>query len=479
MIKRISLAAVVLLVLSIPNIIQACTCMGTPSPCESYAGASAVFIGYVNRVEPDNADIEATYLEQTAYVQVEKSFKGASEGAEIVLHQPSHNCAPKFKAKQRYLMYSDYHDKEMTWEVYGCGRSTSIEYAGDDLLFLYGLPESANKTRISGEITQYEDTPEKGFSRINTLAGLKVKIIGPEKTYEAYTDKNGVYEIYDLPPEKYSIEPEIPFGLKIRFPMPFGPIDYSDRKLFKVELTQSSCAGSDFVMSSDTSLSGKVFGANGEIMPRVCLDLVPADKPADRYFHIFDCTEKDGRYEMKEIPPGKYLVVINNDGKISGDEPFNTAYYPGVFEKERATIITIKEGEKLENYDIHIPSQAPTNVIEGVLLYSDGVPVGHESIEFKGEGNPTNFELDANMGTDEQGHFSIRVLQGTTGWLHGYMLLYFGKYRDCPQANKLLLGKDNRMIKVETVPIKIEVNNDVRNIKLVLPFPFCSRKEKQ
>lgn len=31
-----------------------------------------------------------------------------------------------------------------------------------------------------------------------------------KKTYETKTDENGVFEIYDLPPGKYFIEPEMP-----------------------------------------------------------------------------------------------------------------------------------------------------------------------------------------------------------------------------------------------------------------------------
>ena len=42
-----------------------------------------------------------------------------------------------------------------------------------------------------------------------------IKIIGAQKTYETKTDKGGVFEIYDLPPGKYSIEPEMPAGWKI------------------------------------------------------------------------------------------------------------------------------------------------------------------------------------------------------------------------------------------------------------------------
>jgi hypothetical protein len=477
--KNFFIAIAFLMLLSSEQGARACSCGGQPSPCEAYTGASAVFVGYVSKIEPESKDLnEAIYNEQTAWVQVERTFKGAKE-AEIIFHQPGHNCAPKFKAGDRWLFYATYHKDTKTWEVYGCGRSSPVDQAHDDLLFLEGLPRSLTRARISGEISQYEQTPEKGFTRVRVMTGLKVKIIGEKKTYEIYTDANGVYEIYDLPRGKYAIEPEIPPGMKIRFPMPFGPVAFSENRTFKVESRARSCAGSDFVLCSDSRISGRVFGANGEVMPRVCLNLWPANKPADRYFRISDCTESDGSYEITEIPPGDYIVVVNDDGKMSGDEPFPTAYYPGVFEKEKAAVITISEGTKLDGYDIHIPSQSKTVLIQGVLLYSDGRPVSKEGISFKVEKENPSFEGSYTTLTDDQGRFTFKLLQGTVGLLKGEMDLYESKFSDCPHIRKLLLKKQENalMLQVETKPMRIEVDDDIKDIKLIFPFPLCPKRE--
>ena len=464
------------LVISGDKSATACTCAGQVSPCAAYAGASAVFTGTVTRIESEkpvkDQQRQEEYGEQVAYVRVERTFKGVI-GQEIVFHQPGHNCAPKFKVGARWLFYAHYHEKSKTWEVLGCGRSNQIENASDDLLYLYGLPQSATRTRISGVLKHYEDTPEKGFSLIRNISGARVRIVGEQKTYEMYTDQNGVYEIYDLPPGKYAVVPEIPFGLKVRFPMPFGPVDYSNRTEVTIELKANSCAGSNFVLSSYSSITGTVFGANGQVMPRVCLDLVPADGTPDHYFRIFDCTKADGRYELKEIPPGEYLIVVNKTGKITGDTPFGIAYYPGVFDKDKATGITVRLGDRLEKHDIQISSQALTSIVEGVLLFSDGRPVAKEFIDFKAEGDG-NVERSARAVTDEQGRFSFRVLRGTAGWLRGYILAYRGKFLDCPYIDKLLEGRTNNMIDVEAKQIRIEVSDDIRNVKVVFQFPFCA-----
>ncbi len=457
----------------------ACSCGGYPSPCQAYNSADAVFIGVVTKIDPDKTGDDLTYNEQIAIVKIEKLFKGSQDLPEITLHQPAHNCAPKFKAGERYLFYANFNKDSKTWEVYGCGRNSSLDSAYDDLLYLNALPESAKRTRISGAIKHYEETPEKGFSLVKMLPGIKVKIRGEKKTIEVFTDSHGIYEVYDLPVDKYTIEPEIPFGLKIRFPMPFGLVSYSKDQSFTVEAQTNSCAGADFVLSSNSVITGKVFDAFGEPIDRVCLDLIPADKSPDRYFRIFDCTEEGGKFKLEEMPPGKYLIVVNARGIISGDEPFKPVYYPGVFEKEKATVITITEGSRPKNLDIRIPTQQPTTIIQGVLLYSDGQPVAKEFVDFKTESNEVGVTRNASTVTDEQGRFSMKVLQDSVGWLRGYIMLYRGKFADCSHINKLLEGTGGNMVEVETSRIKYEAQKDNKEIKLVFSLPFCPKKSKQ
>jgi hypothetical protein len=138
-----------------------------------------------------------------------------------------------------------------------------IDRAADDLLYLQGLPKSASTTRLSGAFSHYEEDAEKGFTHVKNIIGAKVRISGESKGYEVYTDKNGVFEIIGLPPGKYTIEPEIPVGLKLRFPIHYGAIDYSDRKNIKLILNEKSCASVDFILSSNNRIAGRVFGAAG------------------------------------------------------------------------------------------------------------------------------------------------------------------------------------------------------------------------
>ena len=230
--------------------IDACSCARYPTVCDSYQKADAVFIGVVQSV---NNKLFDEYSGQVAHIQIEKSFKGMAQ-PEVIFRTEGSSCDKIYKEGQRWLFYAYYDQKTKRWNTAACDRSTTIDEAGDDLLYLQGLPKSASTTRLSGELTDYEDDPEKGFTRVKNIIGAKVKITGEGKDYEVYTDKNGVFEILGLPPGKYSVEPEIPPGLKLRFPIPHGAIDLSDRtdpKLILI-LKEKSCASIDFVLGSNT-----------------------------------------------------------------------------------------------------------------------------------------------------------------------------------------------------------------------------------
>jgi hypothetical protein len=473
----------------------ACDCANRMSPGEAYGRAAAVFTGVVKRVEIDSAKDQAgakdqtggkdqagdsTIADQLAYVQVEKGYKGVKEG-EIVLHQPDDGCAPMFRAGQRWLFYANYQQGSETWVVEGCSRSRGIDFAADDLLYLGRLPQSASQTRISGVVSQYEQSPQSGFSLVKNVAGAKVKIAGQDKTYEATTDKNGVYEIYGPVPGRYTIQVEAPPGFRIRFPIPFGPAILPEGEAARVDLTPNSSTGADFVVSSDNTISGRVLDPAGAPIANICVDLVPSIVTPGHPFKIDDCTKQDGRYELKQVPPGDYVIVLNRGKKPTASEPYQHWFYPGVLARNKAAVVTVSQGAKLDGYDIRIPRKIPTVVLQGVMSYSDGKPVAREKVSFKADAdNPNpNFDRDAITLTDDQGRFSLPIIQGSTGTLAGATFLSESSFPDCPEIKKLLDAKHQESVEAQTEPVRIDQTTagmDIKNIKLVFGFAACEKK---
>jgi hypothetical protein len=466
------------LLLIAPNVANGYSCGGFPTICDAFASADAVFIGIVRKVErrepKKNGEPSDILSGQITYVQVENVFKG-EDISEAIFHTRLTSTRLIYREGQQWLFYAYYDKKSQTWRIRDCDRNTLVENAADDLRYLQALPASAQKTRLSGALERFENDPVKGLSRDENLSGVKVKVSDGKKTYEVYTDSNGAYEIYGLPPGQYDVQPEIPHGLKLRFKFRHGEIDYSEGKGVKVALKEKSCANVDFTFSADPFISGKVIGADGRPMPNVCLSLQPKGKTiADNW--LFDCADEQGRYELREIPPGDYIIVVNHDGKISGDEPFPTTYYPGVFDKERAIVFSIANNDRLEDVDIHIPSQKARNLIQGVLMYSDGRPAANEFVGFKPEAAPEGYSGEGNTETDAEGRFSLNVLQGLKGRIFGFIYIYSGEYVNCPELEKL---RGRGVPAIETEPIHLEVTGDVQGLKLIFPFSYCAKAKRQ
>jgi hypothetical protein len=164
------------------------------------------------------------------------------------------------------------------WFAFTCGRSRGLGGAVDDLLYLENLKKVRGKTRTSGTLDGGWINPHLD------VAGKKIKIIGPKKTYEVKTDKDGVFEIYDLPPGKYFIEPEAPAGWKIdpswlRYSPSVVRNDFDEPELkslkqVSVILEPKKHAGVDIFFTVDNFVRGRVLGPKGKPMVNVCVYLL-------------------------------------------------------------------------------------------------------------------------------------------------------------------------------------------------------------
>lgn len=128
-------------------------------------------------------------------------------------------------------------------------------------------------------------------------------------------------------------------------------------------------AGVDIAFTVDNFARGRVVGPDGKPMHKVCVYLL---RPGRDGWGPSDCTDRQGRFEITSIPQGEYVLVANQDGKLSSHKPFARTFYPNVPERERAAVIMIGPGETVENLDIVISALEETITIQGVLRYSDG-----------------------------------------------------------------------------------------------------------
>lgn len=489
---------------------HACSCGRGPTVLGAYEWAEVVVVVRavsVEKAEPEKTAPEGQMSNGENYVdgvksttmRVEQVFKGSAKiGDEMIFAQGGGaDCIWTFNEKDignKYLFYLKRFGDSTAWVAGTCGRSNNVDHARDDLLYLNNLEKARGRTRISGTIGFAHDTGE-------SVAGRKIQIIGARKQYEVKTDENGVYEIYDVPAGKYEIVPEIPKGWKVaRFWLGYSPsfVGMEDRQSLKkipIILEEKKHAGLDLRLDIDNAIRGYIHDPTGRPMNGVCVHLVPADGTKGPY--LGDCTEEGGAFEIDEIPPGSYVIVVNDDGEIDSDEPFSTFYYPNVKKREDATVFHIGVGDFIENLQIHPTVEVETITVEGLFLYADGKPVASEWVSFMSpkEKKPAtkkpkaqsdnddeededdeDFEdEDARAQTDPNGRFSIKILKGSKGFLSGAMHTFVGEFENCPKLDRLIKQTGKDFLEIKTPPLEIFAQTNLYDVVLKYPFPSCKK----
>jgi hypothetical protein len=477
---------------------DACTCGPRPTVLESFEQSDEVVIlraVAVEKVEQNDDTEDEFYVDgvRSATLVVEKAFKGKLKVRdEIVFGQGNGaDCIWTFNEKsvgQQFLFYLTRPEKLAgdrylpsrkpgLWFTSFCGRSRGLAAATEDLLYLENIAKARGKTRISGVIGGGFAYPDIDVDE------KKVKIIGPKKTYETKTDKNGVFEIYDLPPGKYFVEPETPAGWKIdpyylRYSQSVvineetGRPEMKSPRQVAVMLEAKKHASIYIAFTVENSVRGRVLDPKGRAMRGVCVYML---RPGQDAWGPSDCTDEQGQFEITQIPEGEYVLVANQDGKLSSREPFSKIFYPNVMERERAAVINISPGERLTNLDIVIPKLEETVTITGILQYSDGKPVVEEWVKFKVSKADEKLDGDVSEKTDGAGRFTLTVLKGLTGELSAEEWLMKGIYKNCPKVDELIAKSEQNSVTVFSNIIKLTTEQDVFSAELTLPFPRCEK----
>ncbi len=347
--------------LPLPNMVVACALASKPTVLQAYDESDVVVIARAISVEKlsDQSEKPMTgTLVSSTTMEVEKVFKGNLRvGDKMVFGQGNGiRCTWVFYEDdigKEYLFYLDSPSKdEKLWYEHGLGRSHVLEHAADDLLYLNKMDNVRGRTRISGVLD------EDGLDGLS-LEGQTIRIIGKNRTYVAKTDKNGVYELYDVPPGRYVLEPELKFGWKVdefflTRPATRLELRHGRRPSNRVAFTLRSRRhfGVDMRRELSNHVSGTIYDSNSKPMPWVCVSLVPAND--ESLLACNSLTDELGRFQINSVEAGTYIIILNYESKITTRMPFPKLYYPGVTERERAKTITLKHGESANNLSVVI-----------------------------------------------------------------------------------------------------------------------------
>ena len=248
-----------------------CMC-GNTSISEMYEDSSAVVVAKAVGIKPtvvymdfivfkdDNDKVGKKVREELAgqeiTLEITRWFKGKNRKSTLKLAQPNSTCDWTFEKddlNKPLLLYLYFNNELKTYRIISCGRSTTVKKAADDLSWLKGLPKSLNRTRISG-VVQFNDDADL----FPAVRGIKIRITGNGKEYNLISDKNGLYEIWDLPAGKYTINAEMPEDKKLAWTSSvpdnwtyfWSNEDNPDLESLNITLNSKSTAGIDFMLKN-------------------------------------------------------------------------------------------------------------------------------------------------------------------------------------------------------------------------------------
>ena len=115
---------------------------------------------------------------------------------------------------------------------------------------------------------------------------------------------------------------------------------------------------------------------------------------------------------MKLVKPGRYLLGVRIYGSAGSTYvPYPRTYYPGVNDESRATVITIAEGQTLNEVDLQLPPRLIEQKLEGIVSWPDSQPIMGATVWLKETEYP-NHDMPYRVTTDEKGLFSFKVYEG-------------------------------------------------------------------
>lgn len=443
-------------------------CMMDPSPpCQAFWTAEVVFTGTATHVfysatyQKGEGAEKWNYRDRIARFTVDQIFRGrigkhvdviASETMTTPITFPDgtagsktrgeSDCEYKFNQGERYIVYAQFRKTNDGTLWVGYNRTRPLAQASEDLSFIRDLKEAQAVGRVFGKAKRYEQDLKKGgnSSLIAPVENARIVLEGAGQKRETFTDAEGHYSVGGLRPGQYEVKAIFPDHL-------------ASYPAQKARVVERGCAEINFTTQTDGRISGIVFDAQGQPLPKIRLDLARADQeqsdPNPQVLWAF--ADENGHYEFRSVPAGRYHLGIRLNANRDADFPFPRAYYPGVSRPSEAKVFRLEEGQRIEKVDFVMPSPLEPRTIEGVVVGSDGHPMAGATVALMITNYPFTFAGGGNGVTDAAGRFSIKAFEGFSYWINAVVGL--------PQGQ------------MHAEPVDLPSNGDLRDVKLVITSP--------
>ena len=423
----------------------ACRCFGRPQgvkgiqTCGYYWNSESIFIGLAEKVEIDN---NAGWMKVT--FSVERSVRGTNaKSVEVFTNASTAGCGYPFEQGERYFVYGRKGSDGKLQEGL-CGPTTLLKDAEDDLEYAKAIEDGKLGTRIWGRV--FEDRqPEVTDKRAMVpLPGIEITIKNDKYTFKTFTDENGDYLFKDFPRGPYQVK-ELSTGRIVdNSEGTYTPRDFTSylggyrvfaqlpngyKELFpREDLTEhfaGGCSGVNFRVTRQGSIRGKVINFPSTTIrnpwdrdevqqPKVSLIALDENNqtiPHRAYDEKWAYREKF-EYYFDFVPAGRYLLAMNPGNCPYPNNGVPPTYFPGVADRSKARIITVRDGEHLILENFRSLPLLKKRSFSGVVLNSDKTPAENVTVRLTDKEFPICNGLSIETKTDGSGRFQLRGFEG-------------------------------------------------------------------
>ena len=356
--SAVVVAAVVALLASAPRV-DACSCITGAPICETFWKTSVVFAGEVLELRDAPEPIgEVLSGRRVVTFRVEKSWRGEAAGeVQVRTGTGGGDCGYTFQRGVKYLVYANTREGRLYTGT--CNRTKPLAEAGDDLAYLATAFERSVAGRIFGRVTFHRTSPDDP----NTpLSGYAVTLSDGRKSWKTTTDRDGRYEFKDVVTGRYEVQ------------VTTAPTERA-RGNNKVELVDPrGCAAADFWVAFDGRIAARLVNADGQPAVNYRLEVITLEAlEANRFpLSMPAPTGADGRAEISELAPDRYVLAIGLTQGASAQQPHGTLFYPSVHDPAAAQVIDLGPGERVDLGDFVLTPPLRAQRLTGVVVWPDG-----------------------------------------------------------------------------------------------------------
>ena len=370
-------AVLVAAALLMPSSALACTCDFAGPPCQGAWTADAVFTASAVAVvgPPKVGDTEwLGWATLRVRVAVDRVFLGDIPLGEIEIATGSSgaSCGYAFVVGGRYLVYAHRSPKHPTLTVSKCSRTRLLAEAQEDLAYLERLDVLAPGARLFGTVEHFEQPdPGRGGVKVGPASGFEVEAVGDHGRVATSTDRAGHFDLTGLAAGSYRLRV---------IPRP----GFSDRYTTRTVTLRDAraCAEVNVGVRYDGRIAGRLVGPDGEPLAGVPVQRRLARVASgDGLFDTYEFkTGVDGRFELRDVSPGEYIVGVGIHRLSSTDVPLPPTWFRSARTDDAtpATTIAIGPGQHVDIGTFRVAAVLPTVTVRGRISWpaqAAGLPV--------------------------------------------------------------------------------------------------------